>query len=220
LPAPEWQALQTWLATQKNEVVIPFANVLAEPVPPAAVRLRRDFGAMLSLVRAHALLHQAKRDRDAEGRIVADFDDYAIVADLLAPVISEGIGATVPETIRQTMRAVEELHKAGDATTMMVAGRLDICRQSAQGRLATARNRGYVKNLEDKRGRPARWSPADPLPEDQDILPSIDAVIDAMAAGLHPCTLAQHATRWRWRPFGCCRVHFAPACTPAPTGRR
>ena len=33
-------------------------------MPPVAVRLRRDFGAVLGLIRAHALLHQATRGRD------------------------------------------------------------------------------------------------------------------------------------------------------------
>lgn len=37
-------------------------------VPAAAVRLRRDFKAILNLIRAHALLHQASRERDDKGR--------------------------------------------------------------------------------------------------------------------------------------------------------
>jgi hypothetical protein len=56
-----WHALQTWLATGPNLVVIPFAGRLAKLVPPVAVRLRRDFKTVLMLVRAHALLHQASR---------------------------------------------------------------------------------------------------------------------------------------------------------------
>jgi hypothetical protein len=54
-----WQALQSWLATGPNEVVILFADRLADLVPPLAVRLRRHFKTVLMLVRAHALLHQA-----------------------------------------------------------------------------------------------------------------------------------------------------------------
>src|ERR1700719_1550305 len=56
-----WQALQTWLATGPNGVVIPFADRVAGLVPPLAVRLRRDFKPVLTLVRAHALLHRASR---------------------------------------------------------------------------------------------------------------------------------------------------------------
>ena len=41
-----------------------------------AVRLRRDFSVVLSLIKAHAILHQATRERDADGRIVATLADY------------------------------------------------------------------------------------------------------------------------------------------------
>jgi hypothetical protein len=181
-PPPEaWPKLQEWLTVQGNDVVIPYANALAELVPPAAIRLRRDFGAMLALVQAHALLHQGNRQRDGAGRVLADFDDYAIVADLLSPIISQGIGATVPATIRETVEVVGRLHQDGLVTTLRVAEELNICREAARSRLATAAHRGFVKNLEDKRRRPARWAPADPLPEDQEILPSIERVIEKLA---------------------------------------
>ncbi|MGA6967475.1 MAG: hypothetical protein WBZ51_28165, partial [Xanthobacteraceae bacterium] len=72
-----WHALQTWLATGPNLVVIPFAGGLAKLVPPVAVRLRRDFKTVLMLVRAHALLHQASRRKDQNGQVVAEIEDYA-----------------------------------------------------------------------------------------------------------------------------------------------
>jgi hypothetical protein len=49
-----WQALQTWLATGSTSVVVPFAKDLASLVPPVAVRLRRDFKTVLTLICAHA----------------------------------------------------------------------------------------------------------------------------------------------------------------------
>jgi hypothetical protein len=67
----EWRALQTWLATGSASVVVPFAKDLASLVPPVAVRLRRDFKTVLTLVRAHALLHQATRRKDGAGQIIA-----------------------------------------------------------------------------------------------------------------------------------------------------
>jgi hypothetical protein len=62
-----WHALQVWLESAEHRVWIPYAGKLAELIPPVAVRLRRDFWALLSLIRAHALLHRATRERDAEG---------------------------------------------------------------------------------------------------------------------------------------------------------
>jgi hypothetical protein len=61
-----------------------------------AVRLRRDFGTVLALVRAHALLHQANRARDAEGRIVATLTDYGVIRELVADLLAEGVEASVP----------------------------------------------------------------------------------------------------------------------------
>ena len=59
-----WHDLQVWLESGEHEVSIPYAKPLAELVPPVAVRLRRDFCSVLSLIRSHALLHQATRERD------------------------------------------------------------------------------------------------------------------------------------------------------------
>jgi hypothetical protein len=57
-------------------------------VPPVAVRLRRDFRLLLSLIEAHALLHRERRDRDEQGRIVATRDDYATVRELVADLFA------------------------------------------------------------------------------------------------------------------------------------
>src|SRR5262245_35464793 len=50
-----WHALQTWLASGERRVVVPFAPTLAELISPVAVRLRRDFKLLLTLISAHAL---------------------------------------------------------------------------------------------------------------------------------------------------------------------
>src|SRR5262249_3915054 len=71
----QWHALQTWLSTGSTRVTIPFADELAQLVPPVAVRLRRDFKTLLMLVRAHALLHQASRLKDEQGRVIAALED-------------------------------------------------------------------------------------------------------------------------------------------------
>jgi hypothetical protein len=72
-----WRSLQEWLNAAEHRVFVPYAGELAATIPPVAVRLRRDFGALLSLIRAHAILHQASRERDSEGRILAALEDYA-----------------------------------------------------------------------------------------------------------------------------------------------
>ena len=64
--AETWRTL-TRLAGAEHRVAIPFAPQLAEQVPPVAVRLRRDFGALLSLIEAHKAIlpvHPSKTRRD------------------------------------------------------------------------------------------------------------------------------------------------------------
>jgi hypothetical protein len=69
-----WHSLQEWLIAAERRVSVPYAGELAAMVPPVAVRLRRDFGALLNLIRAHTILHQASQERDADGRIVATLE--------------------------------------------------------------------------------------------------------------------------------------------------
>ena len=45
-----WHALQVWLECAEHRVWIPYAKQLAGLIPPVAVRLRRDFGALLNLI--------------------------------------------------------------------------------------------------------------------------------------------------------------------------
>lgn len=156
-------------------MLIPFAADLAELIPPVAVRLRRDFRSILRLIETHAILHQATRERDDQGRIVATEDDYDVVRALVSDLISDGVGATVPPTIRETVESVRALavSKPEGGTVADVAAYLRLDRSAAQRRLQSARERGYVVNLEERRGRPARYRPDEPMPDERELLPPL-----------------------------------------------
>lgn len=167
-----WHALQEWIGRSETRVSIPFATVLAGAVPPVAVRLRRDFKAILSLIRAHAILHQASRERDSNGRIVATIEDYAVVRDLVADLVAEGIEATVPQAVRETVEAVAALAGADEGVTKKaVAKYLKIDPAAAWRRCEVALCQGYLHNLEERSRRPARLVIGEPLPEEFSILP-------------------------------------------------
>jgi hypothetical protein len=178
-----WIALQEWITHSDNRVIVPYAAALAELVPPVAVRLRRDFGAILNLIRAHALLHQATRDRDDTGHVIASIEDYTIVRELVADLVAEGVEATVPPIIRETVNTVAANQtEDGDGVSLaQLARALELDKAAASRRWQNARSRGYLKNLETRRGRPARIVLADPLPEDVPILPTPEALIDRCA---------------------------------------
>jgi hypothetical protein len=167
----EWIGLQRWLHGAEHRVTIPYAQQLARAVRPAAIRLRRDFGALLALIRAHAVLHQASRARDVAGQIVATVDDYAAVRELVADVLSGGVEATVPDSVRETVAAVKETASDEGVMARAVAAYLGLDKSNASRRLRVAADGGYIRNLEDRRGKPARWVLGDPLPEDKELLP-------------------------------------------------
>ncbi len=174
-----WHDLQTWLAGSEHRVEIPFASELAELVPPIAVRLRRDFSTVLSLITTHAILHQATRARDATGRVIATIDDYAAVREIVGELVAEGIEATVPQTVRETVQAVEVLAADGEGVSVaQLAKMLKLDKSATSRRWQAARTRGYLKNLEKQRGRPAQIVVADPLPDDVDVLPTPDRVAE------------------------------------------
>jgi hypothetical protein len=177
-----WRALQVWIASEagtEGHVTIPYSKKLAEEIPPVAVRLRRDFGAVLNLIRSHALLHRATRDRDEQGRVVATVGDYAVVRDLISDLISEGAEATVPEVVRETVEKVEQLiDESGEASVNIrqVGAELGLEYQPTYRRVKMAEDAGYLRNLEDRKGKPARLVVGDAMPEDVEILPQPEAL--------------------------------------------
>src|SRR5215217_3662844 len=174
-----WHAIQIWLESAEHRVWIPYAKTLAQLIPPVAVRLRRDFGAVLNLIRAHALLHQATRERDVEGRIVATIEDYAAIRELVADLVSEGIEATVPTTVRETVEAVKRLRegsKGEPVTVAELARKLKLDRSAVSRRVRNAKDRGFLRDLEENERKPSRLIPGDALPDDLQILPSPEDV--------------------------------------------
>lgn len=196
-----WHALHSWLAAGDARVTIPYATDLARLIPPVAVRLRRDFGALLNLIKAHALLHQGTREAQSDGQIVATMDDYLAVRALVADLVADGVGMTVSSTMRETVFAVAHLIADGEETTVTeVARELKLDKSSTQRRVRAAIDRGFVQNLEDRRGRPARLVLGDAMPEERELLPSVERLQGCSASGgdSHlvplPIAVAAHAS--------------------------
>lgn len=99
-------------------------------------------------------MHQAGRERDEEGRIVAAVKDYAQVRELVADLVSDGLGATVPATVRETVEMVRRLKDETEepATIADLAEELELDKSAVRRRVKAAGD--YINNLEDKRGKP------------------------------------------------------------------
>ena len=193
-----WRALQQFIALGPVRVTIPFNEKLADLVSPVAVRLRRDFPVVLSLIEAHALLHQASREKANDGAIVATIEqDYAPVHELVANLVSEGADATVAATVRETVNAVTALAKKDDngvsitVSITELAAHLKLDKAAASRRAKIAIKRGLLRNEEERKGRPARLVLGDPLPAEISVLPSPDTLakccsVDHETGGIGP----------------------------------
>lgn len=182
-----WRTLQQRLLDGEHRVTIPFAVALADLIDPAAVRLRRDFGSLLALIRTHALLQRDTRQTDDQAQIIATLDDYGVVRDLVADLVAEGVETEVSAVVRETVDAVRglladragESHNEGVSQTELMKV-LRLGRTAVSRRVALALDLGYLHDLESRKGRPARLVLGDPLPEDRDILPSAEALRQAI----------------------------------------
>ena len=182
-----WHAFQRCLARGEVEVTIPFAEAIAAGIHPVAVRLRRDFGALLHLVQAHAVLHRATRERDEQGRIIAELADYSAIYTLLDPILADGLGTSVSVTMRETVRAVACIvAEQGAASITDVAGALSLDTSAASRRVHAAIKRGFLQNDELQPRRRARIVLDMALPADRGILPPPASLQVCRANGSEP----------------------------------
>lgn len=171
----EWHALDTWLSLGPHDVAIPYAEQLADLIPPIAVRLRRDFGQLLNLISAHVLLHQATRATDSEGRVVATLDDYAVVRDLVHELFSDEVEATVPRIVRETVESIPDSLNAVSGREL--AELLGVHPSTVTRRVDQAIALGYIVNDEWRAGHPARYRRGNPLPDELELLPTVETLL-------------------------------------------
>jgi hypothetical protein len=116
---------------------------------------------------------------------VASLADYDAVRRLVADIIAEGVDAAVSATVKQTVRAVQTVLDEGadEATVAAVSKVLRLDKGSALRRVRAAIDLGYVRNLEEKRGRPARLVLGSQLPQDEDLLPDVERLQGCTANG-------------------------------------
>jgi hypothetical protein len=172
-----WHDLQRYIALGSNDARVPFAMQIAAKVPPSLVRFRRDFSALLSLIKASAILHQAQRQVDAQGRVVATLADYRLVYPIFSKVLAQTSGEGVTDSVRAVVDLVAK--RAGPLASKPTAGRFNragvigagpelvlssqqigtltgIGKMAAYRAVHSAIERGFLANNEIRRGKPFR----------------------------------------------------------------
>jgi hypothetical protein len=221
-----WQDFQRWLATGERRVVVPFADVMAQMIPPVAVRLRRDFNQFICAIQAHALLHREQRDRDESGQIVADIDnDYETVRKLMNAIIAESAGVAINpaiiETIDAVVSATSDMMQAEGASAKDIGALLKLDRSAAWRRLLAACDDGYVCNLEQRRGMPGKYRATGQKVEPVAILPAAAELAERFSARcLSPPESAKPCNRDEivkaFQSDNGCKPHLQPDATEQP----
>ena len=82
------------------------------------------------------------------------------------------------------MDAVRELQAKheGGVTYLQLGSRLGLDKSAAMRRAKVATSRGYLRNLETRRGQPAKLIGAEPLPADVIILPTVETLAGCTVA--------------------------------------
>src|SRR5918998_840407 len=129
----------------------------------------------------------ATRGRDEQGRIVASIEDYAAVRRLVADLVSEGVEAAVPKTIRKTRRR-RSRRPYGPRSPLRRPPPTDAGRPGPSGRhrfsLTARRDRGTRQSKTNLR-RPRRA-------ESRGSEPSVASLVE-QGCGCSPSTTAEVA---------------------------
>ena len=169
-----WQDFQRLLRiVGPKNIAVPFADALADLIPPRATRLRRDFSQIIACIKSHALIHCYRRKNNEKGELVADLDlDYVPVAELMGHITAEGAGIAVSKEVLETIDAVKiatvKIAADDGATAFEVSRHLSLDKSTALRRLRVAAEKGFVVNLE----RPGKYRLTDEEIEAGSLLPT------------------------------------------------
>jgi hypothetical protein len=135
------------------------------------------------------LLHQASRRKDQNDRVIAEIEDYAMVRELIADLVAVGVDATIRPEVREVVKMVAVLLEKGQEEVRQseLKSVLQLDKSAISRRVADAIDSGFLKNLEDRKGRPARLVLGDALPDNRAILPTPEQLVQD--AALRGCTV-------------------------------
>ncbi|MFK7910025.1 MAG: hypothetical protein AB8F34_05415 [Akkermansiaceae bacterium] len=161
----EWLDFHEWISMGSHDVVIPFMLEVEKAIERAPVRLRRDFTQLISLIMVSAIIHQATRETDDDGRLIATLDDYRIVRE----VIIQSLQISSSDTLEPGQVAIlkyvysvlpDEVKKEGKGahkiTSATIGREVGIPQQTVSRKIGKLIESGYLKNMETLPKKPMR----------------------------------------------------------------
>jgi hypothetical protein len=161
----------------ERRVVIPYAHVLADLIPANDVRMHRDFPQLLTVIQTLAVLHQRRRERDCQGRIIATIADYAQARWLLEEIFTVTVHEGLTPVVRQTVEAVRRLSSGvSPVTERQLVDDLGLAKSTINDRVRRALQGGWLINRTAQKGSLAQLLPA-AAPPDGCPLPTVEDVL-------------------------------------------
>ena len=205
-----WIDVQRWLGAGSVGCIVPFAARLAALTAATNIQIRRDFNYVLSGIQAHALLHQLQRQRDQQGRTIAERADYEAIYATLGPAVDYSSGGVVEAEVRRLYQVVFDLALAADnkpgltakatprprdagaglprsiitVTMRQLGQRLGYSAATAYRNLTRAYDAGLIENRETRSRQAAQLKIVSPI--EAAVPPSAIPPPDALFAPLRP----------------------------------
>jgi hypothetical protein len=119
-----------------------------------------------------------------------------VVRELIADLVAVGVEATVKPEVREIVRTVGALLEKGreEVRQSDLKSSLQLDKSAISRRVADALDAGFLRNLEDRKGRPARLVAGDALPNNSEVLPTPEQLVGD--DGLRGCAV----DRWDNQP--------------------
>lgn len=187
LDTEPWYALHEYIRTGSTRVEVPFAGEIAKRLPRTHDRIKRDFPQILSLIKAHALLHSYNRNTVEGDVLLANADDYATVRDLINEPLSQGLAVAVPDSMRILVESVEKLVDKdmfvnGNGVSQTKLSEFLNRDQSVISRnVKKALEQGYLQNENAGQGREARLTVGERKLPSGSVLPTVEELFSKRA---------------------------------------
>ena len=104
----DMQAISIAYRKTLKKVEIPYVKKIAESMDTNFDQVLRHFDKILSLIEAHALLHQEDRGIKEGKIVIANEEDYSVVCSLLEPILSNQSKRVIDCDIVRIMKAIKE----------------------------------------------------------------------------------------------------------------
>jgi hypothetical protein len=107
-----WHAFYRYIEVAgPHTVIVPYIDWLALNANRSAIRMRRDFMQLKSLIEASAVMHLKTRARGANNEIIAAVQDYANALGIIYRSAAEAAGLAVPPRVAKIWKIIYDLVK-------------------------------------------------------------------------------------------------------------